>query len=88
MLMPGFGMCAKFELQFVFCPVGGGRCEHFRSMFRSQWTEDQQDVIEIQQFPYPVYRAFLRFLYTDTVDLLPEDAIGQRRADTRTHTHT
>ncbi|XP_075873601.1 RCC1 and BTB domain-containing protein 1-like [Nelusetta ayraudi] len=52
------------------------RCEHFRSMFRSQWTEDQQDVIEIQQFPYPVYRAFLRFLYTDTVDLLPEDAIG------------
>ncbi|XP_037335563.2 RCC1 and BTB domain-containing protein 1 isoform X1 [Pungitius pungitius] len=52
------------------------RCEHFRSMFRSQWTEDQQDVIEIGQFSYPVYRSFLRFLYTDTVDLPPEDAIG------------
>uniref|UniRef100_A0A7N8YD53 Regulator of chromosome condensation (RCC1) and BTB (POZ) domain containing protein 1 n=1 Tax=Mastacembelus armatus TaxID=205130 RepID=A0A7N8YD53_9TELE len=52
------------------------RCEHFRSMFRSQWTEDQQMVIEIDQFSYPVYRAFLQFLYTDTVDLPPEDAIG------------
>ncbi|KAF3857185.1 hypothetical protein F7725_009044 [Dissostichus mawsoni] len=51
-------------------------CEHFRSMFRSQWTEDQQDVIEIGQFSYPVYRSFLQFLYTDTVDLPPEDAIG------------
>ncbi|XP_034033558.1 RCC1 and BTB domain-containing protein 1-like [Thalassophryne amazonica] len=52
------------------------RCEHFRSMFRSQWVEDQQDVIEIEQFSYPVYRSFLQFLYTDTVDLPPEDAIG------------
>uniref|UniRef100_A0AAQ5Y0Q0 BTB domain-containing protein n=1 Tax=Amphiprion ocellaris TaxID=80972 RepID=A0AAQ5Y0Q0_AMPOC len=52
------------------------RCEHFRSMFRSQWTEDQQDVIEIGQFSYPVYRSFLQFLYTDAVDLPPEDAIG------------
>ncbi|MED6284290.1 RCC1 and BTB domain-containing protein 1 [Characodon lateralis] len=52
------------------------RCEHFRSMFRSQWTEDQQEVIEISQFSYPVYRSFLQFLYTDSVDLPPEDAIG------------
>nr|XP_020447547.1 RCC1 and BTB domain-containing protein 1-like isoform X2 [Monopterus albus] len=51
------------------------RCEHFRSMFRSQWTEDQQMVITIDQFSYPVYRAFLQFLYTDTVSLPPEDAI-------------
>lgn len=46
-------------------------------MFRSQWTEDQQEVIEIVQFSYPVYRSFLQFLYTDTVDLPPEDAIGK-----------
>lgn len=52
------------------------RCEHFRSMFRCQWTEDQQTVIEIVQFSYPVYRSFLQFLYTDAVDLPPEDAIG------------
>lgn len=55
------------------------RCEHFRLMFRSQWTEDQQEVIEIGQFPYPVYRSFLQFLYTDTVDVSPEDAIGRHK---------
>uniref|UniRef100_A0AAZ3RB91 BTB domain-containing protein n=1 Tax=Oncorhynchus tshawytscha TaxID=74940 RepID=A0AAZ3RB91_ONCTS len=52
------------------------RCEHFRSMFQSHWTEDMKEVIEIDQFSYPVYRSFLEFLYTDNVDLPPEDAIG------------
>ncbi|XP_067113934.1 RCC1 and BTB domain-containing protein 1-like isoform X1 [Osmerus mordax] len=52
------------------------RCEHFRSMFQSHWNEDMKEVIEIDQFSYPVYRAFLEFLYTDNVDLPPEDAIG------------
>ncbi|KAI4897359.1 hypothetical protein NFI96_017345 [Prochilodus magdalenae] len=51
-------------------------CEHFRSMFQSHWNEDMKEVIEIDQFSYPVYRSFLEFLYTDTVDLPPEDAIG------------
>ena len=32
--------------------------------------------IDIRHFSYPVYRAFLLYLYTDTVDLPPEDAIG------------
>uniref|UniRef100_A0A8C1B1A9 Regulator of chromosome condensation (RCC1) and BTB (POZ) domain containing protein 1 n=1 Tax=Cyprinus carpio carpio TaxID=630221 RepID=A0A8C1B1A9_CYPCA len=52
------------------------RCEHFRSMFQSHWNEDMKEVIEIDQFSYPVYRSFLEFLYTDSVDLPPEDAIG------------
>ncbi|KAF7666962.1 hypothetical protein LDENG_00085520 [Lucifuga dentata] len=52
------------------------RCEHFRSMFQSHWNEDTKEVIEIDQFSYPVYRSFLEFLYTDNVELLPEDAIG------------
>ncbi|XP_078613708.1 RCC1 and BTB domain-containing protein 1-like isoform X1 [Branchiostoma floridae x Branchiostoma japonicum] len=52
------------------------RCEHFRSMFQAHWGEDDKDVIEITQFSYPVYRAFLEYLYTDQVDLPPEDAIG------------
>ncbi|XP_034521022.1 RCC1 and BTB domain-containing protein 1 isoform X1 [Ailuropoda melanoleuca] len=52
------------------------RCEHFRSMFQSYWNEDMKEVIEIDQFSYPVYRAFLQYLYTDAVDLPPEDAIG------------
>uniref|UniRef100_A0A667YXT2 Regulator of chromosome condensation (RCC1) and BTB (POZ) domain containing protein 1 n=1 Tax=Myripristis murdjan TaxID=586833 RepID=A0A667YXT2_9TELE len=52
------------------------RCEHFRSMFQSHWNEDMKEVIEIEQFSYPVYRSFLEFLYTDNVELPPEDAIG------------
>lgn len=45
-------------------------------MFRSQWVEGRQEVIEINQFSHAIYRSFLQFLYTDTVDLPPEDAIG------------
>ncbi|XP_071085052.1 RCC1 and BTB domain-containing protein 1-like isoform X1 [Haliotis cracherodii] len=52
------------------------RCEHFRSMFQSCWDEDGKDTIEITQYPYSVYRAFLQYLYTDQVDLIPEEAIG------------
>ncbi|KAI9547078.1 RCC1 and BTB domain-containing protein 1 [Dissostichus eleginoides] len=52
------------------------RCEHFRTMFQSHWNEDMKEVIEIDQFSYPVYRSFLEFLYTDAVELSPEDAIG------------
>ncbi|XP_077154207.1 RCC1 and BTB domain-containing protein 1 [Ranitomeya variabilis] len=52
------------------------RCEHFRTMFQSHWNENSKEVIEINQFSYPVYYAFLQYLYTDTVDLPPEDAIG------------
>ncbi|XP_063173848.1 RCC1 and BTB domain-containing protein 1 isoform X2 [Candoia aspera] len=52
------------------------RCEHFRTMFQSYWNEDEKEVIDIDQFSYPVYRAFLEYLYTDNVDLPPEDAIG------------
>ncbi|KAK5920658.1 hypothetical protein CgunFtcFv8_024445 [Champsocephalus gunnari] len=52
------------------------RCEHFRTMFQSHWNEDMKEVIEIDQFSYPVYRSFLEFLYTDAVELPPEDAIG------------
>lgn len=34
-------------------------------------------VIEVTQFSYCVYRAFLQYLYTDHVHLQPEDAIGE-----------
>eukprot|EP00095_Tigriopus_kingsejongensis_P000582 maker-scaffold372_size192401-snap-gene-0.50 protein:Tk00582 transcript:maker-scaffold372_size192401-snap-gene-0.50-mRNA-1 annotation:"rcc1 and btb domain-containing protein 1" len=51
------------------------RCEHFRSMFQNHWKEGKDAVIEIDQFPYPVYRAFLEYLYTDEVNLSTEDAV-------------
>ncbi|XP_072902020.1 RCC1 and BTB domain-containing protein 1-like isoform X2 [Hemitrygon akajei] len=52
------------------------RCEHFRTMFQSYWSENEKEVIEIDHFSYPVYRAFLEYLYTDSVNLPPEDAVG------------
>lgn len=48
------------------------RCEHFRALL----NETDEDVIEIHQFSYLVYRAFLEYLYTDNINLPPEDAIG------------
>ena len=36
-------------------------------------------MIEVTQFSYPVYYAFLEYLYTDQVHLQPEDAIGESR---------
>jgi hypothetical protein len=41
----------------------------------SPWIEATADVIVIKDYSYSVYRAFLHYLYTDTVDLPPEDAI-------------
>ncbi|XP_056612640.1 RCC1 and BTB domain-containing protein 2 isoform X2 [Triplophysa dalaica] len=48
------------------------RCEHFRALL----NETDEETIEVHQFSYLVYRAFLEYLYTDTINLPPEDAIG------------
>jgi len=51
------------------------RCQHFRSMFQDHWEEDSRSVLEMDQFSYQVYRAFLQYLYTDEVNLPPERAL-------------
>uniref|UniRef100_G3WLG0 RCC1 and BTB domain containing protein 2 n=2 Tax=Dasyuridae TaxID=9277 RepID=G3WLG0_SARHA len=48
------------------------RCEHFRSVLNG----NEDDIVEMDEFSYPVYRAFLEYLYTDCINLSPEDAIG------------
>uniref|UniRef100_A0AAQ4RKY3 RCC1 and BTB domain containing protein 2 n=1 Tax=Gasterosteus aculeatus aculeatus TaxID=481459 RepID=A0AAQ4RKY3_GASAC len=50
----------------------GHWCEHFRALL----NESDEDAVEVHQFSYLVYRAFLEYLYTDTINLPPEDAIG------------
>lgn len=64
----------KFDIlvmsYFPSCP---SRCEHFRSLL----NESDEDCIEVNQFSYLVYRAFLEYLYTDAINLPPEDAIGK-----------
>lgn len=46
-------------------------------MFQTHWGEDEQDTIEINGYGYSVVRSFLKWLYTDHVELPPEDAIGK-----------
>ncbi|XP_004399545.1 PREDICTED: RCC1 and BTB domain-containing protein 2 isoform X3 [Odobenus rosmarus divergens] len=48
------------------------RCEHFRSSLE----DNQDDIVEMSEFSYPVYRAFLEYLYTDSISLSPEEAVG------------
>ncbi|XP_043461516.1 RCC1 and BTB domain-containing protein 1-like isoform X1 [Leptopilina heterotoma] len=51
------------------------RCQYFRSMFQEHWTENNQNTLEHDQFSYEVYRSFLKYLYTDEVDLPAENAL-------------
>ncbi|XP_014229715.1 RCC1 and BTB domain-containing protein 1-like isoform X2 [Trichogramma pretiosum] len=51
------------------------RCQYFRSMFQEHWSENNKDVIEHETFSYDVYHSFLKFLYTNEVDLPPEHAL-------------
>ena len=48
------------------------RCEHFRSMFQDHWEEgtvEDKGCVDIRHFSYPVYRAFLLYLYTDQASI-------------------
>ncbi|XP_015183789.1 PREDICTED: RCC1 and BTB domain-containing protein 1-like isoform X2 [Polistes dominula] len=51
------------------------RCQYFRTMFQGAWAENSQTVIEHDQFSHDVYKSFLKYLYTDEVDLPPESAL-------------
>ncbi|XP_043513909.1 RCC1 and BTB domain-containing protein 1-like isoform X1 [Frieseomelitta varia] len=46
------------------------RCQYFRTMFQNL-IENNQSVIEEQTFSYDVYKAFLKYFYTDEIDLPP-----------------
>ena len=52
------------------------RCEHFRSMFGTNWDESDKSELQMTQYSYPVYYAFLQYLYTDEVSIAPEEGIG------------
>lgn len=44
-------------------------------MFQEAWAENSQSVIQHDQFSHDVYKSFLKYLYTDEVDLPPESAL-------------
>ena len=43
---------------------------------QDHWEEDGQKQIKMTQFTYPVYRAFLQYLYCEEIDLPAEECIG------------
>lgn len=54
---------------FVHKAVLAIRSKYFKAMFGSTWSEGNQRVIEHRGHSYDVYEAFLRYLYTDQVNL-------------------
>ncbi len=73
-----------YHVTAVVCSFSSlSRCEHFRALL----NETDEDAIEIHQFSYLVYRAFLEYLYTDTINLPPEDAIGKPMHGPQSFTH-
>ncbi|KAK9296481.1 hypothetical protein QLX08_009530 [Tetragonisca angustula] len=51
------------------------RSNYFKMMFQEHWTENSQSVIEHEQFSYDAYKAFLKYLYTDEIDLPTETTL-------------
>ncbi|KYM89097.1 RCC1 and BTB domain-containing protein 1 [Atta colombica] len=51
------------------------RSTYFKIMFQHNWAENNQNVIEHDQFSYVVYKAFLKYLYTDVIDLSQENTL-------------
>ncbi|KAG7169284.1 RCC1 and BTB domain-containing protein 1-like [Homarus americanus] len=52
------------------------RCQYFRNMFQEHWKENNLEEVEVKDYSFVVFRAFLQYIYTDTVNVSPEDAIG------------
>lgn len=52
------------------------RSEYFRTMFQKNWDDSNQSVLDEYQFSYVVYKAFLKYLYTDEIDLPAENVFG------------
>ncbi|XP_076290799.1 RCC1 and BTB domain-containing protein 1 isoform X2 [Lasioglossum baleicum] len=49
------------------------RCQYFRTRFQEDCVTKDQSVIEENMFPHNLFKAFLQYLYTDKIDLSPED---------------
>ncbi|XP_031850186.2 RCC1 and BTB domain-containing protein 1-like isoform X1 [Nomia melanderi] len=52
------------------------RSQYFKTMFQDHWIENNKSVIECSEYPYKVYRAFLKYLYTDEIDLSADEETG------------
>ncbi|XP_065209056.1 RCC1 and BTB domain-containing protein 1-like [Planococcus citri] len=44
------------------------RCEHFAEVFQNDWSIEKPSVLEIEDGDFNVYKAFLKYVYTDQMD--------------------
>ncbi|KMQ82992.1 rcc1 and btb domain-containing protein 1, partial [Lasius niger] len=52
-------------------------CQYFKNKFEHDWIDNDQNILYTvpDKFSYIVYKAFLKYLYTGTVDLPSEKAL-------------
>ncbi|XP_055343314.1 RCC1 and BTB domain-containing protein 1-like [Paramacrobiotus metropolitanus] len=51
------------------------RCLYFQKMFAEPWSDREKEIITVQDYPYKVYFAFLKYLYTETVSLGTDEVL-------------
>nr|XP_012225503.1 PREDICTED: RCC1 and BTB domain-containing protein 1-like [Linepithema humile] len=51
------------------------RSSHFRTMFQNNWQENTEDVLNLNMFSYNVYKAYLKYLYTEMIDIPSEELL-------------
>ncbi|PAV84457.1 hypothetical protein WR25_18282 isoform E [Diploscapter pachys] len=53
------------------------RCQYFRVRLGELWHDSNENTLEVKDFPYNVYKAFLHWLYTDELNVDLEEALGK-----------
>ncbi|XP_065346511.1 RCC1 and BTB domain-containing protein 1-like [Cloeon dipterum] len=51
------------------------RCDVFRTIFQGDWTESNESEQIIEHQSYGAFYAFLKYFYTDDIDLPPDSAL-------------
>lgn len=66
----------KVENRIIFCHklILKTRCNYFDSMLSENWSESGSKELEITQYSYSVFYAFIKYLYSDCVDIKVEEA--------------
>ena len=68
----------KIESKYIYAhkPFLQMRCQHFRTMFSNEWSESATSEASIDEYSYDVYFAFIKYIYTNFVDIKLEDAFN------------
>jgi RCC1 and BTB domain-containing protein len=67
----------KIEDKFIYVNKSVLRIcsKYFETMFSENWSESKTNSIEITEYSYSVYYSFLKYVYSDCVDIKPKELI-------------